>query len=380
MWIKTYSKPDKISPSPPETMRVEEVTAMVKQLKKKFNRIVNDLNKRLKTKDKMIYDMRKDLTSMKAERERLISSYETKIKEHVHTMEKYHADIQLVRKQQEKEGENMKGETALLRDTINATEKTHSQLMEDVTKLQGKLKDARLENDALKEQQAKAQALQKDLRHEKDSAVQDLKHELQASMSEKNALLAELEKQKSFLLDEIETLRENNSDIKGRNSTLREEIESFKARVETMVHGHHQEITRIKMQHEQEIQKQNYAWLKEREDRKQKDLVFKNDYQRLETSIENLKQDHASQLEQLRKKHAEQTELSKSHQTLTMMEMKNKHETMMADQEENRNNIIRYHKDKMTELISLHEKRKQFESRLESELEDKHRFAEAIAE
>ena len=51
--------------------------------------------------------------------------------------------------------------------------------MEDVTKLQGKLKDARLENDALKEQQAKAQALQKDLRHEKDSAVQDLKHELQ---------------------------------------------------------------------------------------------------------------------------------------------------------------------------------------------------------
>ena len=227
-------------------MRVEEVTAMVKQLKKKFNRIVNDLNKRLKTKDKMIYDMRKDLTSMKAERERLISSYETKIKEHTQTMEKYHADIQLVRKQQESEGRNIQDENTLLRDTIKAKEITHSQLMEDVTKLQGKLKDARLENDALKEQQAEAQAGQKELRHEKDFAVQDLKHELQASMSEKNALLAELEKQKSFLLDEIETLRGNNSDIKGRNSTLREEIESFKARVETMVHGHHQEITRIK--------------------------------------------------------------------------------------------------------------------------------------
>ena len=80
----------------------------VKQLKKKFNRIVNDLNKRLKAKDKMVCDMREGLASLKAERERLVSSYETKIKEHVHTMEKYHADIQLVRKQQEKEGENMK--------------------------------------------------------------------------------------------------------------------------------------------------------------------------------------------------------------------------------------------------------------------------------
>ena len=50
--------------------------------------------------------MRKDLASMKAEHERLISSYETKIKEH--TQNKSIADIQLVRKQQENEGRNIK--------------------------------------------------------------------------------------------------------------------------------------------------------------------------------------------------------------------------------------------------------------------------------